>query len=508
MIDKLHRLHFWCQKVLPLVYDESLSYYELLCKVVKYLNDHTELLNTIIDFMNSFNSDVQTIVSEMAESGELDEPLKSAIYPIIGNDYSSDDNYNENDIIFHDGNLYRCVNPTTGDWVANDWEEITIADAITNLYNNLQNYVTYVTPEMFGAIGDGITDDTTAVQACFNSPIHLKMLCRSYNINSALTVINNSIITGGGSLSFSDNYGIKLDGNSNITIKDLTLNGLSGNDAVIFVTTDSGANSYCKVENCVINAHDIGLHVQRTSHYCNDFIIDRLIIWGGSIGIYIENPDTTYECNDFTILHSSAETVSDCFIKLKNTNRCTIRDCRLLEDNGQKITTEGTCYNLIIYSKTLQTPHMTFSTGTQGVIFGKIRTEDIYEQTFGGYAIITNGKIIPCKEWRTKTSNNNTNLNSNRTAPNGTKYGEDFFYSYNTSTEVTLTLDPQYYGGHGLINDVYIWMDRSTKPVTVVNGDQTFTLTSSSSGSTMHHLTFTRFAGWRVWNYVTYTKLN
>ena len=29
---------FWCQKVLPLVYDDSLSYYEVLCKVVDYIN--------------------------------------------------------------------------------------------------------------------------------------------------------------------------------------------------------------------------------------------------------------------------------------------------------------------------------------------------------------------------------------------------------------------------------------------------------------------------------------
>ena len=29
---------FWCQKVLPLVYDDSLSYYEVLCKVRDYLN--------------------------------------------------------------------------------------------------------------------------------------------------------------------------------------------------------------------------------------------------------------------------------------------------------------------------------------------------------------------------------------------------------------------------------------------------------------------------------------
>lgn len=30
---------FWCQKVLPLVYDQSLSYYEVLCKVRDYINN-------------------------------------------------------------------------------------------------------------------------------------------------------------------------------------------------------------------------------------------------------------------------------------------------------------------------------------------------------------------------------------------------------------------------------------------------------------------------------------
>lgn len=40
MIDyRERRLRFWCQKVLPLVYDESLSYYELLCKIKKHLSE-------------------------------------------------------------------------------------------------------------------------------------------------------------------------------------------------------------------------------------------------------------------------------------------------------------------------------------------------------------------------------------------------------------------------------------------------------------------------------------
>lgn len=35
---ELKFFRFWCYKVLPLVYDDSLSYYEVLCKVVDYIN--------------------------------------------------------------------------------------------------------------------------------------------------------------------------------------------------------------------------------------------------------------------------------------------------------------------------------------------------------------------------------------------------------------------------------------------------------------------------------------
>jgi hypothetical protein len=41
MIDMPY-FSFWCYKVLPLVYDNSLSYYEILCKVVTYINELIE----------------------------------------------------------------------------------------------------------------------------------------------------------------------------------------------------------------------------------------------------------------------------------------------------------------------------------------------------------------------------------------------------------------------------------------------------------------------------------
>lgn len=43
----LQPFRFWCQKVLPLVYDDSLSYYELLCKTVDYLNKTMEDVGTL-----------------------------------------------------------------------------------------------------------------------------------------------------------------------------------------------------------------------------------------------------------------------------------------------------------------------------------------------------------------------------------------------------------------------------------------------------------------------------
>lgn len=46
---------YWCQKVLPLVYDDSLSYYELLCKVVDYLNKTMEDVETLHGDVNNLH---------------------------------------------------------------------------------------------------------------------------------------------------------------------------------------------------------------------------------------------------------------------------------------------------------------------------------------------------------------------------------------------------------------------------------------------------------------------
>lgn len=52
---------FWCQKVLPLVYDESLSYYEILCKVVDYINKLIEQDKVFGAELDELRSDMESM---------------------------------------------------------------------------------------------------------------------------------------------------------------------------------------------------------------------------------------------------------------------------------------------------------------------------------------------------------------------------------------------------------------------------------------------------------------
>lgn len=52
---------FWCYKVLPLVYDDSLSYYEILCKMVTYINNLIETDKLQNDEINKLKQEVQQV---------------------------------------------------------------------------------------------------------------------------------------------------------------------------------------------------------------------------------------------------------------------------------------------------------------------------------------------------------------------------------------------------------------------------------------------------------------
>lgn len=61
MID---RLQYWCNKILPLVYDDSLSYYEVLCKTSEKLNEVIESTNGLLDAWNTYKNDIDKAFGE------------------------------------------------------------------------------------------------------------------------------------------------------------------------------------------------------------------------------------------------------------------------------------------------------------------------------------------------------------------------------------------------------------------------------------------------------------
>ena len=61
MIDKLK---YWCHKILPLVYDDSLSYYETLCKTSAKLNEVIDSTNGLLDAWNTYKNDIDKAFGE------------------------------------------------------------------------------------------------------------------------------------------------------------------------------------------------------------------------------------------------------------------------------------------------------------------------------------------------------------------------------------------------------------------------------------------------------------
>lgn len=89
----------------------------------------------------------------------------------------------------------------------------------------------YVTPEMFGAVGDGVTDDTAAVQSAINDSLKSVVLIGTYRITAKLDAASNKRIYGlpGATLRWDNVVGATYlfggSGLSDIKIDNITFDG-------------------------------------------------------------------------------------------------------------------------------------------------------------------------------------------------------------------------------------------------------------------------------------------
>lgn len=111
--NRIGYLHFWCQKVLPLVYDNSLSYLEVLYKVKEKLNEVINFTNDIPEYIDkkiveAFDEEhlkelisevFRTIEDAISANNEGTNTHFSSNYPIVGT------------LVWHDNKLYKTKHP-------------------------------------------------------------------------------------------------------------------------------------------------------------------------------------------------------------------------------------------------------------------------------------------------------------------------------------------------------------------------------------------------------------
>lgn len=126
---------FWCQKVLPLVYDDSLSYYELLCKVVNYLNNviqNVDNLNTSVDNTNTAFNNLQNYVNTTKDTlVEVYGNLEQYVNDYFNNLDVQDEINAKLDEMAIDGSLSAIINPliphAVSDWLGKNISPTTPA---------------------------------------------------------------------------------------------------------------------------------------------------------------------------------------------------------------------------------------------------------------------------------------------------------------------------------------------------------------------------------------------
>ena len=158
-VSMLNKMSFYCQPILPLVYDESMSYYETLCKVVGQLNTTGETVNKLNEGLTGEIADRQAADSELDERLKLVEATNDKIHFLVfdganpnGGFPTRDELYqwvNEGDAIFTlfrtneegRGQIYAAsCSYNAGNWVSEASNDFSIIVPIETSYDATRDY--------------------------------------------------------------------------------------------------------------------------------------------------------------------------------------------------------------------------------------------------------------------------------------------------------------------------------------------------------------------------------
>ena len=236
----------------------------------------------------------------------------------------------------------------------------------------------YVTPEMYGAAGDGVTDDTAAVQSAIDSGVGTVLLLGTYLITAQLHAAGSQKIMGvpGATLLWNEVngqtsllYGGSL---SDITYQNITFDFGAQTELMHSITLATCNN--LKFEGCTFkNSYGYVFRLNESSGILfKDCAFMDITGGSGNPGGAIYGQDMT----DLTVIGCSCENIGDHFVYSAGVTEArdiVISDC-ILKDTGTNELTSGSA--ICLYANT-------HDVTITGCLFENCR-EGIYIGVYGG----------------------------------------------------------------------------------------------------------------------------
>lgn len=235
----------------------------------------------------------------------------------------------------------------------------------------------YITPEMYGAVGDGVTDDTTAVQECLNHiGTYTVAMFGKYLISSPVIIHGHELkIIGNGIIIYNGkDYAIKMHGVFNSTFDLCMISAPNGSGILFYCENANDWNQYVNLYIDYISAKNecIGMHKTSGAGWTNEIRINNTRLCGDeehTIGVRIEGPST----NGWSLINVGIEGVKTGLYMDGDNVGAAIINPRAAESFRYVAETTGTA-NLILLNQHLNVSpkSFNFSNQTRGAILGII----------------------------------------------------------------------------------------------------------------------------------------